>query len=104
MADMNFEPCKADTYQWMIPEARSDRTLYCQFVLLYTYNTLSIMEDKERFLCKELVTRFTLKEKLISPPTKYIGNKVSQVTLGNGKKCWDFRSSHYIQNEMNNVE
>ena len=35
---------------------------------------------------------------------QYLGNKVSQVNLGNGKKCWDLSSSQYIQNTVNNFE
>ena len=62
------------------------------------------MEELERFLREELSTRFTLKKNSIVPPTQYIGNKVSQATLGNGTKCWDFRSSKYIKYSVNNVE
>ena len=39
------------------------------------------MEEPERFLHDELGNVFTLKEKSIGPPTQYLGNKVSQVTL-----------------------
>ena len=49
------------------------------------------MEEPERFLRDELGNIFTLKEKSIGPPTQYFGNKVSQVTMENGTKCWSFR-------------
>ena len=65
---------------------------------------LAIMEEPEKFLRKELGARFTLKEKLISPPSQYLGNKVSQVTLANGVTCWSFSLLQYIQNAVNNVE
>ena len=61
--------------------------------MVYTCDILSIMEDPEGFLRKELGARFTLTEKSIVVPTQYLGNKVSQVTLGNEKKCWAFSSS-----------
>ena len=62
------------------------------------------MEEPERFLPDELGNVFTLKEKSIVPPTQYLGNKVSKVTLENGTKCWRFRSSQYIQSAVKNVE
>ena len=104
MADMYFESCKVDLYQWMRPGKISDWTLYCQFVLLYTDNIFSMMEDPERFLCKELGTSFTLKKYSIGPQKQYLGKKVFQETLGNETKCWAFSSYQYIQNVVNNVE
>ena len=63
MDDTNFKSCKEDPNQWIIPVTRSDGKLYWKFVLIYTDYILSIMEDTERFLHKELGARFTLKEK-----------------------------------------
>ena len=62
------------------------------------------MEEPERFLRDELGNVFTLKEKSIGPPTQYLSNKVSQVTLENGTKCWNFSSSQYVQSAVKNVE
>ena len=41
---------------------------------------------------------------MIGPPTQYLGNKDNLVTLENGKKCWSFSSSQYVQNAVKNVE
>ena len=73
-------------------------------MLLYTDDIVAIMEGPEKFLRTELRATFTLKEKLIGPPTQYLGNKVSEVTLENGVKCWSFSSSQYVQNAVANVE
>ena len=62
------------------------------------------MEVPEKFLREELGNYFMLKEKSIGPPTKYLGNKVSKVTLDNGKECWSFSSSQYVQNAVKNIE
>ena len=62
------------------------------------------MEEPERFLRDEVGNVFTPKEKSIGPPTKYLGNKVSQVTLENVTKCWSFSSSQYVQSAVKNVE
>ena len=62
------------------------------------------MEEPEKFLQKELGKRFTLKEASIGPPVQYLGNKVSEVILDNGNKCWAFSSSQYVQSAVKNVE
>ena len=104
MEEMGFGSCKADPDVWFRPAIHADVLEYYQYVLLYTDGILAIMEKSEKFLCKELGTRFTLKEKTIGPPLQYLGNKVSQVTLRNGVTCWSFSLSKYIQNTVNNVE
>ena len=104
MTEIGFMSCKADPDVWMRPGVKDDGTEYWQYVLLYTDDILCIMESPEKFLREEIGTRFTLKESSIAPPTQYLGNKVSQVTLENGNKCWSFSSSQYVQNAVKNVE
>ena len=115
MVNMNFITCKADPDVWMRPGKRDDATLYWQYLLLYTDDTIAIMEDLEEFIRKyvllytddilvimeepeeiirkELASYFTIKDKSIGPPTQYLENKVSQVTIENGAKYWSFSSS-----------
>ena len=104
MDEMGFESCKADPDVWLRPSIRSDGSKYYQYVLLYTDDILSIMEDPERFIREELGKRFTIKEKSIGPPTQYLGNKVSRVELVTGVKCWSFSSSQYAQAACKNVD
>ena len=61
MDDIYFESFKAEPDMCMIPVTIYDGTLYWQLILLYNYDILAIMEDPERFLRKEVGTRFTLK-------------------------------------------
>ena len=91
MTELGFQSCKADPDVWFRPSIKSYGTDYYQYVLIFTDDILSIMEDTERFLRDELGNVFTLKEKSIGPPTQYSVNKVSQVTLENVTKCWIFR-------------
>ena len=86
------------------PSIKSDGAGYYQYVLIYTDDILAIMEEPERFLCDELGNVFTLKEKSIRPPTQYLGNKLSQVTLENSTKCWIFSSSQYVQSTVKKLE
>ena len=104
MTELGFESCKADPDVWLRPATKSDGTTYYQYVLLYTNDILAVMEEPERFLRDELGKLFTLKEKSIGPPTQYLGNKISKVTLDNGTECWSASSSQYAQSAVKNVE
>ena len=104
MTHMNFKPCTADPDVWIRPGVKADGLTYWQYVLLYTDDILAIMEEPEKFIREELGHYFKVKENSIGPPTQYLGNKVSQVTMENGVKCWSFSSSQYVQNAIKNVE
>ena len=104
MTELGFQSCKTDPFVWFCSSIKSDGTDYYQYVLIYTDDIFSIMEEPEQFLRDELGNVFTLKENSIGPPTQYLGNKVSQVTLENGTKCWSFSSSQYVQSAVKNVE
>jgi len=104
MLDMKFQSCKADPDVWFREGTKADGTQYYQYILLYTDDILCVMENPEEFLLDEFSERFKLKEKYIAPPTQYLGNKVTQVTLENGTTCWSFSSSQYVQNAVKNVE
>jgi len=101
---MNFKPCPADPDVWMRPGTKADGSAYWQNVLVYTDDILAIMEEPERYIREELGSDFTVKEKLIGPPTEYLGNKVSLVELDTGVQAWSFSSSQYVQNAVKNVE
>ena len=44
METMNFQSCKAYLDVWFSPAQRGDGTLYYEYVILYTYDLLVIME------------------------------------------------------------
>ena len=44
-----------------------------------------------------------MKTNSIGPPTQYLGNKLSYVTLDNGRNLWRFISSQYVQDDVKNV-
>ena len=104
MEEMGFTSCKADPDLWFRPATKSGGSEYYQYVLLYVDDILYLMEEPENFLQEEFAKRFVLKEKSICLPTQYHGNKVLNVALDNGVKCWSFSSSQYIQNAVKNVE
>jgi len=56
---------------------------YYEYVLLYTDNCLSISENAENNLRKEIGKYFKLKEESIGSPSQYLGGKLAQVTLEN---------------------
>ena len=53
---------------------------------------------------RELGKSFYLKEESIGPPTVYLGNKVSKVTLENNVQAWSFSSCQYVRESISNVE
>ena len=77
---------------------------YWEYVLLYVDDALCISTDPKSVLEKEIGKYWTLKPGSLGPPTLYLGNKVSRVTLENGVSTWSFSSSQYIQNAIKNVE
>ena len=61
------------------------------------------MQNPEGFIHHKLGKRFEVKPNSIRTPTLYLGNKVSYVTLENGRNSWIFSSSHYVQDAVKNV-
>ena len=103
MEEMGFQSCKADPDVWIRSAIKADGTDYYQYVLLYVDDILAIMESPEKFIRAELGAKFVVKPNSIGPPKQYLGNKVSHVTLENGKTAWSFSSSQYVQNAVQNV-
>jgi len=60
--------------------------------------------NAENILRKEIGKYFYVKEGSVGPPSIYLGNKVSKVTLNNGQEACSFSSSQYVQAAMSNVE
>ena len=83
---------------------KDDGTEYWEYVLLYVDDALCISERAEHVLKGEIGKYFYVKEGSVGPPTIYLGNKVSKVTLANGVDAWAFSSSQYVQAAVENVE
>ena len=62
---------------------KDDGSEYWEYILLYVDDALVISERGEKVIKEELGRSFYLKEESIGPPTVYLGNKVSKVTLEN---------------------
>ena len=103
MDKMGFESCKADPDVWFHSSMKDDGTDYYQYVLLYTSNILAIIKNTEYCIRNELDKIFVVKPNSIRPPTQYLGNKVSCVTLDNGRSAWSFSLSEYVQESVKYV-
>ena len=104
MDHLGFESCKADPDIWMRAAQKDDGTSYWEYVLLYVDDALCISMDATNVLNHQIGKYFYIKEGSVGPPTLYLGNKVSKVTLENGADAWSFSSSQYVQNAVHNVE
>ena len=104
MRHLGFESCKADGGIWMRQAQKEDGQLYWEYILLYVDDALCISDRGEEVLANEIGKYFYIKEGTIGPPSIYLGNKVSKVTLENGMTAWSFSSSQYVQAVVKNVE
>ena len=104
MHHLGFTSCKADSEVWMREAQKDDGTKYWEYVLLYVDDTLCISCNGEDVLRNEIGKYWLIKEGSIGPPTIYLGNKVSKVTLENGVSAWSFSSSQYVQSTVENVK
>ena len=96
MDEMGFEYCKADPAVWFSSTMKDDGRDYYQYVLLYTDDNITIMQNPEDFIRHEPGKIFVLKPHSTGPPTQYLGNILSYVTLENVQSAWIFSSSQYI--------
>ena len=88
MEHLNFSPCKADSEVWMRPAIKADGSEYWEYVLLYVDDVLCISKNGQQVIKNEISRYFIIKNAKkdgIGPPSLYLGNKVSQVTLENDK-------------------
>ena len=104
MAMLNFTSCRGDPDVWCRPATTSTGTPYYTYICLYVDDCLCIDEFPETILRKEIGKYWNLKPSSVGPPSIYLGNKVTQVTLENGVTCWSFSSSQYVQAAVTNVE
>ena len=61
------------------------------------------MQNPEDFIRHEPGKIFVLKPHSTGPPTQYLGNILSYVTLENVQSAWIFSSSQYIPDAAKNV-
>jgi len=104
MEHIGFKPSKGDGDIWMRPAVKDSGEEYWEYVLLYVDDALCISDNGRHVLEKEIGKYFYIKDGSVGPPTIYLGNKVSKVTLANGQQAWAFSSSQYVQNAVKNIE
>ena len=63
-----------------------------------------ISDNAEKILRNEIGKSFRLKKKSVDDPGKYLWGKFRKVKLNNGIDCWEFSSTQYVQDAVNNVE
>ena len=101
---LGFNSSRTDPDVWMRESVRTDGfTKYYEYVLLYTENFLVVSGRAETLLRNEIGNYFELKEYSIGPATKYLDNKLREVRLKYGQKCWAFGSKQYIEAAVQNV-
>ena len=103
MSSLGFTSCQGDPDVWRRPATKPDGTTYYTYICLYVDDCLCIDVSPQTILTDEIGKHWTLKPSSIGPPTIYLGNKVSKVTLSNDTTCWSFSSSQYVKAAVSNV-
>ena len=103
MNGMGFESCKTDPDVWFFSAIKYNSNNYYRYILIYTNNILAIIKNLEDFICHKIGNIFVVQPNSIGPPTQYLGNKVSYITLENGQNSWSFGSYQYVQDNVKNV-
>lgn len=105
---LGFTSSRGDPDVWFREARRTtDGSPYYEYVLIYTDDILVISDNAEAILRNELGSgedAFELKEESIGKPNQYLGGKLSEVTLNNGNKAWQFSSAQYVKEAVKNVE
>jgi hypothetical protein len=104
MIKLNFVSCRGDPDVWRRPAMKPDGTPYYTYICLYVDDCLCIDVFPEDIIKNEIGKFWTLKKNSVGPPSIYLGNKVTKITLENDVTCWAFSSSQYVQAAVANLE
>ena len=88
----------------MRPAKKDDGIPYYEYVLLYVDDALCCSMNAKHVLKNEISRYFYIKEGSVGPPSIYLGNKMSNVTLEGETNAWALSLSQYVQNAVANVE
>lgn len=96
--------CLADNDVWLRKAEKKDKTLYYEYVLVYTDDILAISEDPMAILSC-LDQHYVLKPSSIGKPTQYLGAQVKEWRLpGEPEKIrWSLGSEKYVKEAIRNV-
>ena len=93
MMHLGFTSCKADHDICIRESHKYHGTPVLGYFLFYVEDALVISNRGEDVIGKEIGKYFRIKDSSIRPPSIYLGNDVSKVTLENGFEAWYFSSS-----------
>ena len=96
MMHLGFTSCNADPDICMREYQKYYGTPVWEYVLIYVDDALIISNRGEDVIRKEFGKYFYAKDGYIEPPSIYLGNKVSKVTIENGVGAWSFSSPQYV--------
>ena len=105
---LQFTPYDAEPDVWKRKDIKKGRSLYWEYIVLYTDDVLVLFLTKGKRCCDlKLEKNFNLKESIIKPLYIYLVGKVQkrivQGTDGD-VHAWSFIFSHYVQNAVKNVD
>jgi hypothetical protein len=93
MIKLNFVSCHGEPGVWQHPAIKPDGTPYYTYICLYIDGCLCIDIFPQDIVTKEIGKFWTHKKNSVGPPSIYLGNKVTKITLENDVTYWVFSSS-----------
>ena len=104
MRRLGFTSSIADPDVWFRRLKQATGEDYYKYVLLYVDDVICISENAESVIRDDIGKDWELKGESISPPSKYLGGLLRDVTLSNGMKEWAFGLSQYVKAAVTNVQ
>jgi hypothetical protein len=102
---LGFTSCLADFLAdvWLRLAKHDGGAEFCEYLLVYTYNLLTISTNP-KWILEDVNLSFNLKSESVGHPNIYLGSKVSKAKMANGVKCWCKSSCQYMQEAIKNTE
>ena len=100
---LGFTSCRADPDVWLRPAVKADGLEVYEYVLVYSDDLLMVGIKPEEIAC-QISQHYKFKGDLWEKPTQYLGGKVGQLDMPNGKECWYLSSEEYCKRALENLE
>ena len=100
--DIGFKPMNADPDVWICPANKPGRAEYCEYIMCYINDILSVSHDAKSIL-QSLQGQFRLKGDKIETPDMYLGAQLGTMQV-KGNEGWFMSSEKYVKSIIQNIE
>jgi hypothetical protein len=99
----------ADSDVWIRPTTKANGFQYWSYILVYTKDTMLVVDHKPQKVLDYLASRYTLKPESVKEPDTYLGAQVSKFFIDDGAPDpktprWEMSSEAYFKQAVSDVE